>query len=75
MRVSFVGLGKLGLPCAVAAATRGHDVMGHDIMTELMNKNPRSYKEAGLDGKSTFNACLERSTLRFGSIGEVIAHA
>ena len=38
MRVSFVGLGKLGLPCAVAAATRGHDVMGHDIMTELMNK-------------------------------------
>jgi UDPglucose 6-dehydrogenase len=75
MRIGFVGLGKLGLPCAVAVATKGHDVMGYDIMTELMNKDPRSYKEAGLDGTSTFNACLQRSNLRFGHMEEVLEHA
>ena len=74
MRISFVGLGKLGLPCAVAAAMRGHDVMGYDIIPALMNKDPRSYKEAGLDG-TTFNDLLKRSTIRFGGLKEVMAHA
>jgi UDPglucose 6-dehydrogenase len=74
MRISFVGLGKLGLPCAVAAGIKGHDVMGHDIIPKLMSKNPRSYKEAGLNG-TTFNDFLERSELRFGGLDEAVAHA
>ena len=75
MRIGFVGLGKLGLPCALAASTKGHDVMGYDILPELMTKKPRSVKELGPDGRTDFNACLERSNLRFGRLEEVVAHA
>jgi len=31
MRVAFIGLGKLGLPCAEVMAEKGHDVTGYDI--------------------------------------------
>lgn len=30
MRVGFLGLGKLGLPCALAVESKGHEVKGHD---------------------------------------------
>lgn len=31
MKVGFVGLGKLGLPCALAMADKGHEVYGYDV--------------------------------------------
>ena len=31
MKVSFIGLGKLGLPCAEAVAKKGHTVSGYDV--------------------------------------------
>lgn len=31
MRVGWVGLGKLGLPCALVLANSGHDVTGYDV--------------------------------------------
>lgn len=31
MNITFVGLGKLGLPCAEAIAQKGHNVHGYDI--------------------------------------------
>lgn len=31
MRISFIGLGKLGLPCAETCAQKGHDVSAYDI--------------------------------------------
>ena len=31
MKVGFIGLGKLGLPCALAIDSFGHDVFGFDI--------------------------------------------
>jgi UDPglucose 6-dehydrogenase len=31
MKIGFIGLGKLGLPCAEAIASKGHDVSGYDI--------------------------------------------
>ena len=34
MNIGFIGLGKLGLPCAAAIASKGHFVYGYDI-----NKN------------------------------------
>jgi UDPglucose 6-dehydrogenase len=74
MKISFVGLGKLGLPCAVAAASKDHDVMGYDIAPNLMNKDPRSYRETGPDGKAPFNSYLQQSSLRFGTLDEVVAH-
>ncbi len=75
MRVGFIGLGKLGMPCAVAMASRGHDVLGYDIDQQLMSKRARRYKETAADGVSDFNPCLAQSTLEFGSLAEVVAHA
>ena len=31
MKVGFIGLGKLGMPCAEAMASKGHEVSGYDI--------------------------------------------
>lgn len=31
MKVGFIGIGKLGLPCAEAIAKKGHTVVGYDI--------------------------------------------
>src|SRR5262249_41641056 len=75
MKIGFVGLGKLGLPCAVAIALKGHDVLCYDVAPTLMNKTLRPYRETGPDGWEPFNAYLERSTIRFGSMEEVIEHS
>jgi len=32
MKIGFIGLGKLGLPCAEVVAQKGHDVTGYDII-------------------------------------------
>ncbi len=37
MKISFIGLGKLGLPCADAVAKKGHTVTGYDI-TQVTSK-------------------------------------
>ena len=31
MKIGFIGLGKLGLPCASVIAEKGHDVTGYDV--------------------------------------------
>jgi UDPglucose 6-dehydrogenase len=31
MKIGFIGLGKLGLPCALAIESRGHEVIGFDL--------------------------------------------
>jgi UDPglucose 6-dehydrogenase len=74
MKVGFVGVGRLGLPCAVAMAMKGHDVMAYDIVSSQMSKNPRAYLETGPDGEQPFNPYLARSSLRFGALEEVLAH-
>ena len=48
MKVGFVGLGKLGLPVALAVESKGHKVYGYDIKKEIYNqiKNRKiDYKE------------------------------
>ena len=35
MKVGFVGLGKLGLPVALAVESKGHKVYGYDIKKEI----------------------------------------
>ena len=33
MRISFIGLGKLGMPCAEAFAKKGYtDIAGYDVL-------------------------------------------
>ena len=31
-KIGFIGLGKLGMPCAEAVAQKGFDVTGYDIV-------------------------------------------
>ena len=59
MRIGFIGLGKLGFPCALAMAAKGHDVLGYDINPALMNNHPRAYNETCEDGVTHINVMLE----------------
>ena len=51
MKVGFLGLGKLGLPCALAMDMKGHDVMGYDINDKVLQKQQIPYREAGPNGE------------------------
>lgn len=75
MKIGFVGLGKLGMPCAVAIAMKGHDVMGFDCVPRTLNKTVCAYRETGPDGRSDFNRHLRESPLRFGTLAEVADHS
>lgn len=80
MRVGFIGLGKLGLPCAVAIAAKGHSVVGYDVNPNITSsKHPRELlytQEAGADGTGTIQQMLDTTTLRIvDSLEEVVAHA
>jgi UDPglucose 6-dehydrogenase len=37
MNIGFIGLGKLGLPCALAINDKGHNVWGYDIDENVKN--------------------------------------
>lgn len=87
MKVGMVGLGKLGLPCTVAMATKGHDVMGFDLNPDRMRYGPHPEREAGPDGTGDYNEILKEfakydpspsralGSLRFGTLQEVVDHA
>ncbi|MCP4125257.1 MAG: nucleotide sugar dehydrogenase [Bacteroidetes bacterium] len=50
MKVGFLGLGKLGLPCALALDDAGHQVFGYDISQETMKNIANKvlpYREEG----------------------------
>jgi UDPglucose 6-dehydrogenase len=59
MKVGFIGIGKLGMPCAEAIANKGHDVSGYDVRlvepTMLVNIKP-SIKEVVQDRDIVFIA-------------------
>ena len=75
MKVGIIGLGKLGLPVAVAMAHTGeHDVMGYDIDESRMTHEPQTYQERGLSTPH-FNDDLCTSPVHFGSLEEVVSHA
>lgn len=84
MRVGFVGIGKLGLPCAVGSAMKGHDVMGYDIVPTRMTYGPHPEVEAGPDGTGEYNTWLSRYSggewvdkgrLRFGDLAQLADHS
>ena len=44
MNIGFLGLGKLGLPVALAVESKGHNVFGTDAcITLLLYKNEQRY--------------------------------
>ena len=62
MRIGYIGLGKLGLPCALASESKGHTVFGIDpsqLTKEIIENKKLAYLEEGaqeLLNKS--NICL-----------------
>jgi len=38
MKIGFIGVGKLGMPCAEAIADKGHDVLGYDVAERISDK-------------------------------------
>jgi UDPglucose 6-dehydrogenase len=76
MRIGFLGLGKLGLPCALAVDLKGHDVMGYDINPNVMQKERVPYQEAGPNGEPSIEPILKASKLRFASsVRELVEHS
>ena len=52
MHVGFIGLGKLGLPVALAISSKNHIVCGYDIdpsISDYLNQKKIPYLEAGID--------------------------
>lgn len=75
MRIGIVGLGKLGMPVALALSLEGHDVMGNDIDPGRMRKDGFPHREIGPNDEPSIEPLLRESSLRFGSLDEVVAHA
>jgi UDPglucose 6-dehydrogenase len=72
MKIGFIGLGKLGLPCALAIEDRGHQVVGYDSNPEVAKyilKREIPYKEEGA------NEFLQKSGLLHYAFEDVIDFA
>lgn len=69
MRVGFVGLGKLGLPCALAIESKGHEVAGYDIdpnVKTILEERYLPYKEEGAQ------ELLEKSNIKLLEIRDLV---
>lgn len=69
MKVGFLGLGKLGLPVALAVESKGHQVFGYDISKKVLEdikKKKIAYKEIFVD------KYLENSKLQILKLDELI---
>ena len=75
MQIGLVGLGKLGMPVALALAHKGHDVMGYDIDASRMQKEVFPHREIGPNGEPSMEPLLRESAIRFGPLDDVVAHA
>ena len=59
MKIGFIGVGKLGMPCAEAIANKGHDVSGYDVRLvepTMLVKIKSSIKEVVQDRDIVFIA-------------------
>ena len=76
MKIGFLGLGKLGLPCALAIDMKGHDVMGYDINPNVLQKDHVPYREAGPNGDGSIEPILKESNLKFATtVRELVEHS
>lgn len=69
MEIGFVGLGKLGLPSALAIESKGHNVIGYDISDDvrrIIANKKLPYKEAGAQ------ELLSKSNIRFKPLADVL---
>ena len=72
MNVGFIGLGKLGLPCALAVESRGHKVVGYDPseqVKDILDTKKLQYEEIWAQEH------LDKSKIKIKSIEEVVKHS
>ena len=72
MKIGFVGLGKLGLPVALAVESKGHDVVGYDIsenVKSIIEAKKIPYKEIWAQDY------LDKSNISFQSLEKVVDHS
>ena len=69
MNIGFIGLGKLGLPCALATENAGHEIFGYDINLEvkkILDTKILPYKEEGAQ------ELLNKSKINWSSVEKVV---
>jgi UDPglucose 6-dehydrogenase len=69
MNIGFIGLGKLGLPCALAINDKGHNVWGYDIdenVKNILQSKTIPYIENGAE------ELLQNHSIIFDTIGSVV---
>ena len=72
MNIGFVGLGKLGLPCALAVESRGHSVVGYDPsqqVKDIIDTRKLQYQEIWAQDY------LDKTRIKIKSIEDVVKHS
>jgi UDPglucose 6-dehydrogenase len=71
MKLGIIGLGKLGLPVAIAIGAKDHDIVGYDINPNInSSKKPieclnTNEKDEKLQKNLSESDIINKSTLRF----------
>ena len=72
MKIGFIGLGKLGLPCALAVESRGHKVVGYDPseqVKDIIDTKKLQYQEQWAQKH------LDKSKIEIKSLEEVVGES
>jgi UDPglucose 6-dehydrogenase len=72
MNIGFIGLGKLGLPCALAVESRGHKVVGYDPsqqVKDIIDSKKLQYQEQWAQKH------LDKSKIEIKSVEEVVSES
>ena len=72
MKIGFIGLGKLGLPVALAVESKGHKVFGYDIdkkVSEIIKNKKIPYREEGAD------KLLKKSKIQIKNINYIVKNS
>lgn len=72
MRIGIVGLGKLGLPVALAIESKGHTVSGFDInpdVAQYLKERKIPYQEKDLQ------SLLDKTSIQLESVEDIVKHS
>jgi UDPglucose 6-dehydrogenase len=72
MNIGFIGLGKLGLPCALAVESRGHKVVGYDPseqVKDILDTKKLQYEEIWAQEH------LDKSKIEIKSLMDVVGES
>lgn len=73
MKIGFIGLGKLGLPCALAIESRGHEVFGVDPMLSEIKASAAVSLEPRVAELARFGRLFSKSTTQLADLGAAAA--